>query len=705
MKQILQSLKTGETVVEDIPCPKNTNGSLLIETTNSLVSAGTERMLVEFGKASLLGKVRQQPDKVKMVLEKIKTDGLATTLEAVKAKLDQPISLGYCNVGKVVEVSNCVDGFDIGDRVVSNGNHAEVVRVPRNLCAKIPDNVTDEEASFTVLGSIALQGIRLSKPTLGECYTVIGLGLIGLITVQLLRANGCRVLGIDFDTKKCALAKEFGAEVINLSDGGDPITAAELFTKGQGIDAVIITAATKSNEPLHQAATMCRKRGRIVLVGVIGNEFSRADFYEKELSFQVSCSYGPGRYDDNYEQKGYDYPVGYVRWSENRNFQAILDMMSVGSLDVRPLISHRFEFNDANKAYGILENESSALGILLSYETEKSNNKFKREITLNHTAIKKEALSVGFLGAGNYASRTLVPAFKQTDVNLKSIVSSQGVTTKLVAKKAGFSQSLTDEHLLYQDNDLDLIVIATRHNQHARQVISALDANKHVFVEKPLALTLDEVEQIKSAYTKADNRLLMVGFNRRFAPQVQTIKRLLDQEKMPKSFIMTVNAGDIPKEHWTQDKCVGGGRIIGEGCHFIDLLRFLAGSPITLFSAHAINQVSGISDDKAMITLTFADGSCGSIHYLANGHKSFPKERLEVFSNGKILQLDNFRKLTGYGWQGFKKQNLRKQDKGQHNCVNAFIDAIRNGDSAPIPFNEIVEVAQISIEIAERLRK
>ncbi|MCF6768121.1 bi-domain-containing oxidoreductase [Thiotrichales bacterium 19S11-10] len=704
MKQILQSLKTGETVIEEIPCPKNLNGSLLIETNKSLVSAGTERMLVEFGKASLLGKIRQQPDKVKMVLEKIKTDGLATTLEAVKAKLDQPIPLGYCNVGKVVEVSNCVDGFDIGDRVVSNGNHAEVVRVPRNLCAKIPDNVTDEEASFTVLGSIALQGIRLSKPTLGECYTVIGLGLIGLITVQLLRANGCRVLGIDFDTKKCALAKEFGAEVINLSDGGDPITAAELFTKGQGIDAVIITAATKSNEPLHQAATMCRKRGRIILVGVIGNEFSRADFYEKELTFQVSCSYGPGRYDDHYEQKGHDYPIAYVRWSENRNFQAVLDMMSAGKLDVKPLISHRFKFNDANKAYDVLENEKNALGILLSYEAEENKNKFKCEVILNHTAMKKEALSVGFLGAGNYASRTLAPAFKKANVNLKNVVSSQGITAKLVAKKESFSQSLTDEHLLYQDSELDIIVIATRHNQHARQVVSALDAKKHVFVEKPLALTLGEIAQIESAYKKADNKLLMVGFNRRFSPQVQTIKRLISQDKMPKSFIMTINAGDIPQDHWTQNKAVGGGRIIGEGCHFIDLLRFLSGSKITSFSAVSIKVSSSTSDDKAMITLTFEDGSCGSIHYLANGHKSFPKERLEVFCNGKILQLDNFRKLTGYGWKGFRKQHLRKQDKGQANCVKAFIDAIKQGKEAPIPFEEVMEVSSISIKIADLLR-
>ncbi|MCF6775574.1 bi-domain-containing oxidoreductase [Thiotrichales bacterium 19X7-9] len=705
MKQILQSLKTGETVIEDIPCPKNSDGALLIETTKSLVSAGTERMLVEFGKASLLGKIKQQPDKVKMVLEKIKTDGLATTLEAVKAKLDQPIPLGYCNVGKVLEVGKNASGFKVGDRVVSNGNHAEIVRVAKNLCAKVPDTVSDEEAAFTVLAAIALQGIRLSKPTLGECFTVIGLGLIGLITVQLLKASGCRVLGIDFDANKCKLAQSFGAEVVNLSENSDLVAAAEVFSRGDGVDAVIITAATKSNEPLHQAATMCRKRGRIILVGVIGNEFSRADFYEKELTFQVSCSYGPGRYDDDYEQKGHDYPLGYVRWSENRNFQAVLDMMAAEKLDVKPLISHRFEFDHANDAYAILENDKSALGIVLNYRQAQQELKLKRQVIVNHQAFKKDAIAVGFLGAGNYASRVLAPAFKNTNITLKSIVSSQGISTKLVAKKLGFQESITDENILYEDSNLDVVVVATRHNQHARQVINALKAKKHVFVEKPLALSIEELNEIQAAYQQADDKLLMVGFNRRFAPQVQTIKRLIDQHKAPKSFIMTVNAGEIPQAHWTQDVAVGGGRIVGEGCHFIDLLRFLAQSKIVSYSAVSVRSSVSGDDDKAMITLTFADGSCGSIHYLANGHKSFPKERLEVFCDGKILQLDNFRKLTGFGFSGFKKQNLKKQDKGQSKCVRAFVDAIQTGSAAPILFEEIMEVSRVSIEIAELLRK
>ena len=705
MKQILQSLKTGETILEDIPCPQNKPNTLLIETSKTLVSAGTERMLVEFGKANLLGKIKQQPDKVKMVLDKIKTDGLSTTLEAVKAKLDQPIPLGYCNIGQVLEVGGQMQGFAVNDRVVSNGNHAEVVRVPKNLCAKVPDNVTDEEAVFTVLASIALQGIRLSNPTLGECYVVIGLGMIGLVTVQLLLANGCRVLGVDFDQKKCELAEKFGAEAVNLSKGEDLLSHAEQFSRGRGVDAVTITAATKSNEPLHQAATMCRQRGRIVLVGVIGNEFSRADFYEKELSFQVSCSYGPGRYDDSYEQKGQDYPIGFVRWTEQRNFEAVLDLMSTGTLNVKSLISHHFDIKQAADAYAELERNKSALGILLNYPKAATKIKTQTSVVINHKISQSnKEISVGFIGCGNYGARVLAPTFKDAGVYLNSVVSSQGISGKLVAKKLGFSQAHADEQAIYDNVNINTVVIATRHNLHAEQVIQALNVYKHVFVEKPLALTLEELENISAAYEEAEHNILMVGFNRRFAPQIRTIKQLLDTESMPKSFIMTVNAGMIPANHWTQDIEVGGGRIVGEACHFIDLLRYLANSKIVNWDAVSINSVTNVSGDKAIITLAFADGSCGVINYLANGHKAFPKERLEVFCNGKILQLDNFRKLTGYGWKSFRKQNLRKQNKGQNECVQAFVDAIKQGNTSPISFTEIMEVATITIKVAEKIR-
>lgn len=705
MQQVLQSLKTGETILEDIPCPKNNSKSLLVETRKTLVSAGTERMLMDFGKANLLGKIKQQPDKVKMVLDKVKTDGIATTLEAVKSKLEQPISLGYCNVGCVLEVGSEISGFTVGDRVVSNGHHAEIVRVPKNLSAKIPDNVADEEAVFTVLGAIALQGLRLSQPTLGESYVVIGLGLIGLLTVQLLIANGCRVLGVDFDESKCQLAKQFGAQVVRASKGEDLLSSAERFSYGRGVDAVLITAATKSNEPLHQAATMCRQRGRIVLVGVIGSEFSRADFYKKELSFQVSCSYGPGRYDLNYEGLGQDYPIGFVRWTEQRNFEAVLEMMSLGKLNVRPLISHNYDIKQAQTAYSELGGNST-LGILLNYPVNKDavKDKLRASIVLEHKArAAVHQLSVGFIGAGNYGARMLAPAFKATGVHLESIVSEYGVSGKLTAKKTGFSQALTDANLVYSNPAIDIVVIATRHHLHADQVISSLNANKHVFVEKPLALTINELEQIKLAYEKSENKLLMLGFNRRFAPQIKTIKRLLLTDSSPKSFVMTVNAGMIPGDHWTQNSNIGGGRIIGEACHFIDLLRYLSGSKIVAWHAAATKSDANSLDDKVMITLSFADGSCGAIHYLANGHKALPKERLEVFCNGKVLQLDNFRKLKGFGWKAFKKQNLHRQNKGQSECVQAFVDAISQEGVAPISFDEILEVSRITIDVADSL--
>lgn len=707
MKQILQHLGNGQTVLADVPCPQGRVGHLLIASQKTLVSAGTERMLVGFGKANILDKARQQPDKVKMVLEKVRTDGLFPTLDAVRSKLDQPLPLGYCNAGVVLESGT--PGFDVGDRVVSNGNHAEVVRVPQNLCAKIPDNVDDESAAFTVLASIGLQGIRLIQPTLGECVVVTGLGLIGLVTVQLLKAHGCRVLGIDFDSGRCAMAREFGAETVDLSKGEDPVEVAARFSRGRGVDAVIITAATKSNEPIHQAAQMSRKRGRIVLVGVVGLELSRADFYEKELSFQVSCSYGPGRYDPEYEDKGKDYPVGFVRWTEQRNFEAVLDMMSSGALNVKPLITHRFEIENAVEAYQTL-NDPTALGILLSYPPSNLNRTelLSRKVKLNTPAAYQPTDVVcSFLGAGNYASRVLIPAFKEGGAKLHSLASSGGMSGVHHGKKHGFAYSVTDEAEVYRDSAVNTVVIATQHNLHAKQALAALQAGKHVFVEKPLALTLDELDELEAVYQDTGGKQhLMVGFNRRFAPLVQQMKTLLSASKQPKSFIMTMNAGEIPADHWTQDPAVGGGRIVGEACHYIDLMRFLVGSEITGFTATKMGGVSGVevTEDKASITLTFADGSFGTILYLANGGKAFPKERIEVFANDAVLQLDNFKALRSYGWPGFKGKKLMRQDKGQQACATLFIQAVQQGKPTPIPADEVFEVSRVSINIANSLR-
>jgi predicted dehydrogenase/threonine dehydrogenase-like Zn-dependent dehydrogenase len=704
MKQVLQSLKNGKTLIENVPAPLPMSGEVLIKTSHTLVSSGTERMLLEFGKASLLSKARKQPEKVKLVLNKVKTDGLQSTLEAVFSKLDKPLPLGYCNVGTIVSLGANISDFTVGDRVISNGNHAEYVSVPKNLCAKVPDSVSDEEAVFTVLGAVALQGVRLINPTLGEKFVVIGLGLVGLLTVQLLRANGCRVLGIDFDSEKLKLAQAFGAEVVDLSKG-DPIAKANSFSLGRGVDGVLLTASTKSNEPVHMAANMCRKRGRIILVGVTGLELNRDDFFKKELNFQVSASYGPGRYDPNYEIKGQDYPFGFVRWTEQRNFEAVLDLMNSKSIDVSPLISHKFGIAEAISAYELILNEQKpSLGILLEYPdgqiSSKSTIVFFNEPQSSQIKKFLDSPSISFIGAGNYTKRTLVPAFKKTGVVLYGVSSIRGVSGLHVAKKFGFKCNSTDSDLLLSDENTDAVVITTNHNSHAEFIIKALNHGKHVFVEKPLCLDMEELNKIKKTYKETKARLpninLMVGFNRRFSPLVLKAKSLLDNFQGPKSFIMTVNAGKIPEEHWVQDPLVGGGRILGEGCHFIDLLRFLAQSPIVSNDIIFMDSKTG---DTASISLVFQNGSIGVIHYFANGSKSYPKERLEIFSGERVLQIDNFRRLEGYGWPNFRRMKLWRQDKGQNACANAFIQSVKSNSESPIPVDELLEVARISIEL------
>lgn len=709
MKQILQNLKSGQTDVVNLPVPHASNGQLLIQSHRTLVSSGTERMLVEFGKAGYFQKARQQPDKVRLVLDKIKTDGIQPTLEAVFNKLDQPMPLGYCNAGTVTEIGANVHNFAVGDRVVSNGKHAEFVNIPINLAAKIPVNVSDDHAAFTVAGAIALQGIRLAEPTLGETVAVIGLGLIGQLTVQLLKANGCRVIGFDFDSDRLGLAANAGAEVVDLSKSQDPVAAANVFSKSRGVDAALITASTKSNDPVHQAAQMCRKRGRIILVGVAGLELSRADFFEKELTFQVSCSYGPGRYDPNYEVKGNDYPIGFVRWTEQRNFEAVLDMMSDGRLNVAPLISHQFDIDHAKDAYALIMSNTPSLGILLNYphENQVNQNQIFSYQTQNQNQgvnTKDSLVRVGFVGAGQYAMSKLMPAFKQADVSLSFVASNSGVNGLSAIKKFGFEDSVTNGHDAINNLDVNTIVVATRHNSHAEYVLSGLQASKHVFVEKPLCLTMLDLAKIECAYKKSDTCLkgeclpiLMVGFNRRFAPHIIKIKSLLSMISEPKSFVMTVNAGGIDAGHWTQDAEIGGGRIIGEACHFIDLLRHLAESPITGWQRLTLDSAT---NDTTSIQLAFADGSIGTIHYFANGSKSLAKERLEIFAQGGVLQLDNFRKLTAHGWKGFDGMRLWKQEKGQVACVRAFVNAVKYGLPSPIPFDELIEVSRISLELA-----
>jgi predicted dehydrogenase/threonine dehydrogenase-like Zn-dependent dehydrogenase len=720
MRQILQNLRSGATVLEEIPAPRVRPGHLLIATTNTLISSGTERMLVEFGRAGLIEKARQQPDKVRMVLDKIRTDGLTATLQSVRSKLDQPLALGYCSVGRVREVGAGVGGFCVGDRVASNGKHAELVCVPQNLCARVPEAVADEAAAFTIVGAIALQGVRLVAPTLGETVVVTGLGLIGLLTVQLLRAQGCRVLGLDFECERLALAQQFGAEVVDLRSGADPVAAAMSYSRTRGADAVILTASTSSSEPMHQAALMCRKRGRIVLVGVTGLELSREDFYEKELTFQVSCSYGPGRYDSRYEEAGQDYPVGFVRWTEQRNFEAVLDLLADGRLRVSPLITHRYPLERAAEAYTLLGERVPSLGIILEYQargTSLASNAAsgapaadtRRRLALPSADAAADAGVLGFIGSGSYATQVLIPAFRQTGARLKAVVSNTGVSAVHAARRYAVEEAGTDPEALLSDPEIEGLVIGTRHDSHAGYVIAAVQAGKHVFVEKPLCVSHGQLVAVRDACTRAGvgssgGPVLTVGFNRRFAPHSVRVKGLLQTVREPKVFVMTVNAGPIPFGHWSQDRDSGGGRIIGEACHFIDLLRFLAGSSVIGFNASRVAGDPATSLDKASFTLTFADGSIGTIHYTANGHRSFPKERLEVFCGGRILQLDNFRRLRSWGWPRLPRLSSWRQDKGQRACALAFVAAVRGAAPVPIPTEELFEVAQLTLDIDSSLR-
>jgi predicted dehydrogenase/threonine dehydrogenase-like Zn-dependent dehydrogenase len=710
VKQILQNLGSGETLLAEVPIPRCSSGTVLVETTRSLVSLGTEKMLIDFGKSGWLSKARSQPDKVKQVLQKIKTDGLWATLDSVKAKLDTPIALGYCNVGVVREAGEH-SRYSAGDRIVSNGPHAEWIAVPENLTAKIPDNVADDAAAFAIVGAIGLQGIRLIQPTIGERVVVSGLGLIGLMAVQILRANGCQVLGIDFDPKKIALAKQFGAATVDLSAGQDPIAVAEQWSGGIGVDAVLVTASTKSDELIHQAATMCRQRGRIVLVGVIGLNLRRADFYEKEISFQVSCSYGPGRYDDNYEKLGLDYPIGFVRWTEQRNFEAILQLMADGLLDVSALITHRFDFDRALEGYQAI-GDPNAMGILLNYdpnggkpaaETVRTPIRLVSRDSGTATTFtipnsNKEAVSIAFVGAGGFTTRTLLPLLPKAGITRAAIVSGSGVSAAHAANKFSFQKSLSDAQLVFDDCSIDAVFITTPHHMHAQMVCRALTAGKHVFVEKPLAMNLAELEKVREAVEKNPTKCLMVGFNRRFSPHILALRKWLRAAPSNMAVNITVNAGAIPADHWTQDRRIGGGRIIGEGCHFVDLARFLVGQPLIGSHSFQIKGGDGRLGDCVTMQLEFADGSTGTIHYLANGSKDFPKERIEVFAGGRVMVCNNFRSTREFG--GKNKLSTYSQDKGHAEELRQFLSAIQKGGPWPIPWNELWEVSEHTISLA-----
>lgn len=708
MKQLIQNLKTGETLLEDVPIPQVGRGQVLIQTRRSLVSLGTERMLVEFGRASLIAKAQQQPDKVKQVLEKIKSDGLIPTLEAVFRKLDRPLPLGYCNVGTVMAVGEGITDLRIGDRVVSNGPHAEVVCVPRNLVAQVPAEVSDDEAAFTVISAIGLQGIRLVNPTLGETIVVVGLGLIGLLTAQLLRLNGCRVVGLDIEETKLELARQNKITVFNSATGTDPVKAVMALTNGIGADAVLITASAKTDELISQAARMSRKRGRIVLVGVVGLNLNRSEFYEKELSFQVSCSYGPGRYDDAYEQQGKDYPLAYVRWTENRNFQTILQVMADGRLNVKPFITETVALANFNTIYSTIDQEkSSRIASLLRYPDSVSR---VPAVSLHEIHYETSTGTVGLIGAGNFTNALLLPALKAAGANLKTIASAGGLSATLLAKKYGIGQNTTDYRQILNDPDIDLCVIATRHNTHARLTIEALEAGKHVFVEKPLAIYDAEIQPLVRAQQLA-GRLVMVGFNRRFSPYALKMKTLLGgnySNELPMNIVATMNAGAMPAGTWVHDREVGGGRIVGEACHLIDLITFLTGSHVVRVCMNAMGHAPAETTDSASLLLHYANGATGVVNYFANGSKAYAKERLEVYSQERTLVLDNFRKLTGYGFRGFSSMS-GQQDKGHKELIKRLICQLRSGheqsEALLIPFPELINTTQTALGALRSLRE
>lgn len=681
---------------------------VLVANRVSVISPGTERTAIDLARKSLVGKALDRPDQVRRVVEKLRNEGILQTISQVREKLDEPMTMGYSSAGTVIACGAGVQEFKPGDRVASNGPHAAVVCVPKNLCARVPDGLSFEQAAFAVLGSIGLQGVRNARVALGETILVIGLGLIGQVSVALLKAAGCRVLGIDLDEGRCRLAMEkMGAD--HASPTVRPKSVLDI-TNGLGADAVLITASTKSKAPMDLAVNAVRVKGRIVLVGVVALELDRRPFYFKEVEFVVSCSYGPGRYDPVYEERGHDYPAAYVRWTEQRNIQAVLDLMGSGRLDVTPLTSHRFPIEKGEEAYELLEHgKDESLGVLLTYpELDERKPDQRVELkTANSTSIGK--IAFGLVGVGNFARLVLAPAIlKSPNFHPKVICSAGGLTATHTGAKLGFECAVTDEDRVFQDADVSAVFVVTRHDQHAAQVIKAIDAGKSVFVEKPLALTLEDIDRIEEALTKAQSGLIvMVGFNRRFSSAAKKVRELYRDVPGPKTVSIRFNAGAIPENHWIHDRTVGGGTIIGEACHGIDLATYLIGSPPVRVFAESIGGGStpSITDDQCFITLRHRDGSISSIAYLAGGDKAFPKERIEVFGGGIVAVIDDFREVVTCVNGRIKRTKMRSQDKGHGAEVDAFAKALLSNGQSPISWEDIRTVSAASILAVQSLRE
>lgn len=703
MRQIVRNIRDGHLATLEVPAPSPSRGAVVVRIVASLVSAGTERMAADLAKKSLLGKALERPDQVRRVLEKLKQEGLFSTLRQLNARLEEPLSLGYASAGVVLEVGVGVTGFKPGDRVASNGPHAGVVAVPQNLCAQVPDGVPFEHAAFGVLGAIALQAVRLARCQVGETVFVIGLGLVGQLTVGLLRAAGIRVFGTDLDAGRCDLALKMGALEARLGLSPPDIEAA---TGGRGADAVIVAAATSSRAPMDLAVGAVRKKGRVVLVGVAGLELDRRPFYFKECEFVVSSSYGPGRYDPEYEERGHDYPAAYVRWTEQRNLGAVLDLMGRGELDVSPLITHRFPITEAEKAYDLIEKGGEPhMGVVLEYPAEEAP---VRRVEMRAGMPRPGGIGVGILGAGSFARSTLIPAIRRVpSLEPRVLCSAGGLSAATTGRKHGFAAATTDEAVVLADPSVHAVFLLTRHNQHARQVVAALGAGKHVFVEKPLALTVEELAAVEEALASAPDRLLTVGFNRRFSPAAARVKAFFADGPGPLTASIRFNAGMIPQEHWTQNAEEGGGRIIGEACHAIDVACFLVGAPPVRVFAESIGGPSApaVTDDQCFITLRHANGSVSSVAYLAGGDRVFEKERVEVIGGGRVAVIEDFRTVVTVIGGRTQRKRAWQQDKGHQAEIEAFARAIASGGPAPIPWAELRAVSLAAILAVRSLRE
>lgn len=711
MKQVLQNRKSGRVVVGEVPVPVVQAGRVLVRTAASLISAGTERASVESARKSLVQEARERPDLVKAVIDRARSEGLRNTFNAVLGKLASSQALGYSAAGIVIAVGQDVTEFAPGDRVACAGvgfaSHAEVLSVPKNLVVSLSEKVSFEEGAFGTLGAIALQGVRLAAPTLGESIVVMGLGLVGQLTVQLLKANGCSVFGIDLEQSRVDLARRLGADAGVVSTEETKKAVLD-WTAGRGADAVLITTATESNQPIDLAGEISRMKGRVVVVGTTGLTVPRASYFSRELSLQISMSYGPGRYDPDYEQRGNDYPIGYVRWTEKRNIETFLNLVAEQRIKTDPLVTHRFEIDDAERAYELLVGESKEpyLGVLLRYDTERE---LIRSVELSGhvktAAPRAKSVSMGVIGAGGYLTAMLLPQFKHAGVDFISVATASGVTAVDAARKFGFKRAVSDASEIINDEEVNLVVVGTRHDSHAELAVEALTHNKHVFVEKPLALNDEQLDQVIGA-ARQSGGALMVGFNRRFSPAARSAKEFFKDRKSPLSLLYRVNAGHIPAEHWVQNAAEGGGRIIGEACHFIDLMQFLIESPpVSVFAeAVAANQSNITNHDSVFITLRFADGSNGCVAYLAEGDKTLAKERVEIFGGGKSFVIDDFRQTSAFHHGREDKVTLKAQDKGQGEEVKAVCEVVLKGATYPISLAELMATSRATFRAVDSLR-